>query len=206
MDQGIFISFEGAEGVGKSTQLGLLQEALVASGEKVYTTREPGGTPLGENLRKFLKHDEMSALTELFLIQASRAEHLASEIRPRLKQGQIILCDRFTDSTLVYQGVLRGLPLDDVQTANTLATQGLKPDWTICLDLPEEKLPQRLASKDSQDRFDREELAFHEKILASFRELAKKDTRIQLYAADTERDALHREILSEFHRRFWQHA
>ncbi len=139
---GLLISFEGGEGVGKGTQVALLKEALETAGYQVELTREPGGTPIGEKIRHLLKFDEearnMKAEAELLLFVAARAQNFAERIAPALQAGKIVICDRFIDSSVVYQGICRGLGVEFVERINSFATRGRKPDLTFLLDQPAE--------------------------------------------------------------------
>jgi dTMP kinase len=162
---GLFITFEGGEGCGKSTQSRLLLKKLEQQNISAVLTHEPGGTALGSELRKTLKRKQgfsISPQAELFLFAASRAQLVAEVIRPALQEGKVVICDRFTHSTFVYQGYGRGLDLTFVQTVNNMAAGNLKPDLTILLDISSE---QGLARKRSlKDRFEREDLSFHRRI------------------------------------------
>jgi dTMP kinase len=169
----IFITFEGGEGSGKSTQARTLHRRLSSMGIPALLTHEPGGTPLGREIRRWLKgKEESNPQTELLLFNASRAQLVAEVIRPALKSGTVVICDRFYHSTIAYQGYGRGLPLDLIEAANNIATQGLEPDLTILLDID---VAQGLARKKMRDRFEREELAFHQRVRQGYLEMAKKD-------------------------------
>ncbi len=165
---GLFVTFEGPEGSGKTTQLKALAPWLIAQGYDVLSTREPGGTPVGERIRVLLHdcvHTEMTAETEILLYSAARAQHVAEVIRPALKAGTLILCDRFYDSTYAYQGYGRGLPMEALRRITAFATLGLIPDLTICLDLPPEiGLQRRQSSGEALNRLDRETVAFHRRV------------------------------------------
>jgi dTMP kinase len=162
---GLFITFEGGEGCGKSTQSELLLKKFEQQNIPAVLTHEPGGTALGNELRKALKKKRGSFISpqaELFLVAASRAQLVAEVIRPALEEGKVVICDRFTYSTLVYQGYGRGLELSFVETVNSIATQNLKSDLTILLDISPE---QGLARKRSlRDRFELEDLSFHRRV------------------------------------------
>jgi dTMP kinase len=170
---GPFITFEGGEGCGKSTQARLLQDKLEQQNISVVLTREPGGTSLGAEIRKLLKEKRRSSISpqaELFLFVASRVQLLAELIRPALEETKVVICDRFTDSTLVYQGYGRGLDLTTVETVNNMATENLKPDLTILLDMSPE---QGLARKQSlKDRFELEDLSFHHRVREGYLKMA----------------------------------
>jgi len=178
---GRFITLEGGEAAGKSTQIARLAERLRRQGRLVLELREPGGTPLGEKIRHLLKHDPdgrgMSPETELLLMNASRAELVRTRILPALRSGQVVLCDRFYDSTIAYQGHGRGLDLAAVQSVIQLAVGGLRPDRTLWLDVAPEIARTRLAgrkaaqgSAEPSDRFDEEQAAFFARVAHGFRE------------------------------------
>ncbi len=173
----LFITFEGGEGCGKSYQSGKLYQWLSGEGYEVILTYEPGGTELGNELRRLLKKksvEDIGPLVELLLFNASRAQLVAEVIRPALKEGKIVICDRFADSTTVYQGYGRGLDMDTVTRINTIAMQEVRPDLTIFLDLlPNTGLRRKSASAD--DRFEQEEPAFHERVRDGFLDLARKE-------------------------------
>jgi dTMP kinase len=166
--RGWLITFEGPEGSGKSTQIRLTAAWLASQGMAYLTTREPGGTPIGEKVRDLLhdcNHQEMTSETEILLYSASRAQHVAEVIRPAMAAGKIVLCDRYFDSTYAYQGYGRGLPLDALRQITGFATQGLTPDLTLYLDVtPEVGLRRRTDSGETLNRLDREALAFHHRV------------------------------------------
>ena len=166
----MFITLEGGEGVGKTTQQALLALQLRQAGYPCLCTREPGGTALGRALREILLHgDPLTPLAELFLYAADRAEHVQKCILPALAAGQVVVCDRFTDSTLAYQGYGRGLDLQQVRQLNHLATGGLQPHLTLWLDLPPEV---GLARSGLADRLEQERLEFHRRVHQGFQALA----------------------------------
>ncbi|MFS8782858.1 dTMP kinase [Synechococcus sp. R6-6] len=166
----MFITLEGGEGVGKTTQQALLVERLRQEGYACLCTREPGGTALGKTLRELLLHgDPFSPLAELLLYAADRAEHVSKVIAPALAAGQVVVCDRFTDSTLAYQGYGRGLDLEKIRQLNHLATGGLQPHLTLWLDLPPEV---GLARSRSCDKLEQEHLEFHRRVYQGFQALA----------------------------------
>jgi dTMP kinase len=170
--QGLFVTFEGGEGSGKSTQAKLLTERLRNAGHDVVLLREPGGTPFGEELREALLHghEALTPVAELLLFLAARAELVAKVIRPALESGKAVICDRFTDSTLAYQGHGRGLDLAAIRELNSLATGGLLPNLTILLDLPVDAGRARKHADD--DTFIRENSGFHERVREGYRKLA----------------------------------
>ncbi|MGB0375173.1 MAG: dTMP kinase [Opitutales bacterium] len=179
---GYFITFEGSEGCGKTTQIEALAKALEAEGKTVLITREPGGTIIGEKIRDLLQdpsHDNaISDMTELLLFSASRAELIASRIQPALDRGEIVICDRFYDSTYVYQGLGRAIDMNIVEQLNQITVGSLKPDLTILLDLDAKIGIQRAKSRQSGelDRIENESLAFFEAVREGYLELAKKET------------------------------
>jgi len=172
---GRFIVLEGTEGVGKSTQARLLADRLRDAGYPVLLTREPGGTPIGEQLRTLLLAPESYAMlprTEALLYTAARAQHVGEVIRPALAREQIVVCDRYSDSTLAYQGGGRGLPMAELAAVQALATDGLSPDLRILLDAPVAVgLQRRLAAPQDVNRLDRAEIAFHERVRQTYSEL-----------------------------------
>ena len=172
---GLFVSFEGGEGSGKTTQCALLAERLSADGHHVVQIREPGGTDLGESVRSLLLHPQapLTSEAELLLFLAARAQLTSTVIRPSLEAGAIVICDRFSDSTLAYQGYGRGLDLGSIRQADHLATSGLAPHLTVLLDLPIDHGRRR---KDAdEDAFQREEDAFHERVRQGYLALARED-------------------------------
>jgi dTMP kinase len=177
--KGLFVSFEGIEGCGKTTQATLLAKWLKSRGHRVIVTREPGGTPIAERLRKVLldsKNHSMAPLTELLLLQASRAQHLAQVIIPALKAGKIVICDRFADSSTAYQGYGRGMALEMVKQLNQIAVDGCWPRLTLVFDLPVEKGFARAAKrKRALDRMEQQQIAFHRKVRRGFLAIAKAD-------------------------------
>ena len=180
---GLFITFEGGEGAGKSTQVALLAQRLRASGNPVIAVREPGGTPLGEQVRPWVKGQRLAPQTELLLFAAARAELVATVIAPALAQGSVVVADRYADSTVAYQGYGRGLPLDLVRAVNQAATGGLSPDITFLLDLPAEdglrrandRLQESATSDDGHTKFEQEDIAFHRRLRSGFLRLAKEE-------------------------------
>ena len=172
----LFVTFEGIEGSGKSAHARALVAALRARGRDVVETREPGGTPAGVAIRALLLGTDatpLSPLAELFLYCADRTQHVTQVIRPALAAGRIVVCDRFSDSTVAYQGYGRGLDLEMVRALDARARDGLAPSLTLLLDCPVEVgLARARARAGSDDRFEREAVAFHERIRTGFREIA----------------------------------
>jgi dTMP kinase len=176
---GFFVSFEGPEGGGKSTQIHRLAAALAERGFSVWTTREPGGTRLGEMIRPILlgqRQTPMTPWSEALLFTAARAQHVEEVIRPRLARGELVLCDRYSDSTIAYQGYGRGLDLDTLRRLQSEATGGLQPELTLLLNLPIETGLSRIP-RTAQDRLDRETATFHQRVRAGYQEMAAADPR-----------------------------
>ncbi|TGU71232.1 dTMP kinase [Geomonas terrae] len=178
---GFFITFEGVEGCGKTTQLRLLKERLQAAGEKVVATREPGGCPIADQMRAILldaKNSAITPLAELLLYAAARAQHVQEVIAPALKRGETVLCDRFTDATLAYQGHGRELDLTVIGQLNGLATAGVQPALTVLIDCPVEIGLARALSRIEattgarEERFELESVRFHERVRAGYLALA----------------------------------
>ena len=175
---GLFVTFEGGEGSGKSTQLERITARLRGLGLEPLVTREPGGTPLAEGIRALLLDPARTPgpLAEAFLMEAARAEVVAHVIRPALAAGRVVLCDRYDDSTLAYQGAGRGLDPDLLERLNAAATGGLRPDLTLLFDLdPEIGLARRRRAAGDTNRLDREPPEFHQRVRARFLELARRD-------------------------------
>lgn len=201
-----FISFEGGDGSGKSTQLRLLADYLSRQGHACLCTREPGGTNLGRMIRKVLlevRDESIASQTELFLYLADRAQHIQEVIRPALAGGKIVLCDRFTDSTLAYQGYGRGADLHMLGEMNLMASGGMVPDLTFLLDCPVDLALSRTArriqaersTESREDRFECEDVGFHERVRRGFEELAQAESeRIRVLDASRSVEEVHAQI------------
>jgi dTMP kinase len=181
-----FITFEGGDGTGKSTQLKALESYFHAQGRACVSTREPGGTALGKMIRQVLLEvgkQPIASPTELFLYLADRAQHVQEVILPAIDEGKIVLCDRYTDSTLAYQGYGRGIDLKLLRQLNEIANRGVEPDLTLLLDCPVELGLSRTVQRQSnagsaggrEDRFEREKVEFHEKVRAGFLAMARAE-------------------------------
>jgi dTMP kinase len=176
----MFVTFEGIEGSGKTTQIELLSDYLGSAGYDVLKTREPGGTPLGESLRKVLLQKDLNVLplSELLVFMAIRAQHVEDVIMPALSGGKVVLCDRFVDATYAYQGYGRGTDLGIIGTLNRLVTKGVTPNLTILIDCEVNVgLGRKLIENPQSDRFEKEEAPFHEAIRAGYRKLADEDPK-----------------------------
>jgi dTMP kinase len=172
--KGKFITFEGGEGSGKSTVIAFVKEKLRALGHEVITTREPGGCPFSEKVRKLVMSASINEKAELFLMLAARAEHIKEVIRPALEKGQIVLCDRFTHSTLAYQGAARGLGMENLMAMCSYAQEEIELSASFFLDIEPKLGLARAKVRGEENRLDRERLEFHEKVYAGFKELLAK--------------------------------
>jgi dTMP kinase len=182
----MFITFEGIEGCGKTTQIGRLAKRLASLRIPVLLTLEPGGTRIGKQIRKILldsRNRDLAPLAEVMLYAAERAQHVREVIKPALKQGKWVLCDRFTDATVVYQGMTRGQDIDLIQLLNDKVTSNLQPNITILLDCPVEvgleraKLRDKAGRVKGQDRFEKENKAFHRKVRRGYLTVARNDPK-----------------------------
>jgi dTMP kinase len=180
----LFITFEGVEGSGKTTQIKRLKRYLKQKRVPCFTTREPGGTPIGEKVRKILlnrAHGEMTTLSELFLYEAARAQHVNQVIQPLLRKRGVILCDRFSDASIAYQGYGRKIDPNLVYLLNQIASKGVRPDLTFVLDCPSDMGLKRAVRRDRQkrsnrqDRFEREKIQFHNRVKKGYLSLAKEE-------------------------------
>ncbi len=194
----MFITFEGSDGSGKSTQIHLLEDYLRKNGQDVQLTREPGGTDIGEGIRQVLldmAHEKMHARTETLLFNAARAQLIEQEIRPALSGGKVVLCDRFADSTVAYQGYGREQDIEELKRLISFATGGLSPDLTLYLDLPpEEGIRRKLA--DYQNRLDVQGLSFYRRVEAGYREMiAQEPQRWVVINAGRSLEEVHQEVV-----------
>lgn len=191
---GLFITCEGIEGSGKSTQLARVADALRAQGRTVTVSREPGGTAIGDAIRALLldpRSQGITPTTEILLYAASRAQHVAEVIQPALARGEIVLVDRFIDSTRAYQGAARAIAPEIVRALEQIATGGLLPDRTIVFDLPVKIGLQRVSVRGAQDRLERETLDFHERVRQGYLALARVEPqRVVVVDAAREADAV----------------
>lgn len=200
MSAGFLISFEGSEGCGKSTQIRLLRERLEKSGRRVEVLREPGGTEVGESIRHLLQHAKeghgMTSEAELLLFAASRAQIVREKIRPLIESGAFVILDRFLDSTTVYQGHARGLPLESVRAINAFAIGGTLPQLTIVLDMDTQTAWQRIhATGRELDRMESQPPAFFEKVRQGYLDLARTEPqRISVVDASREAQRVHDDI------------
>jgi dTMP kinase len=181
-----FITFEGVEGSGKTTQIERLKKYLTRRGISCWVTREPGGCPIGEKIRKILlnpDHREMSPLSELFLYEASRAQHVIEVINPLLKKGTVVLCDRFSDASIAYQGYGRQVDVKWIEKLNHLSSRGIKPNITFLLDCPSDVglkralQRNRMLNKEKEGRFESEKIQFHQRVRRGYLSIARKEPR-----------------------------
>ena len=192
----LFITFEGVEGSGKTTQIQRLKKYFTQKGIPCKVTREPGGCPIGEKVRKILlnpDHREMVPLSELLLYEAARAQHVKEVIEPFLKKGEVVLCDRFSDATIAYQGYGRKIDLRWIERLNHFSSRGIKPDVTFLLDCPSDVglkralQRNRTLKQEREERFEREEIQFHRRVRKGYLAIAKKEPyRVKLI--DTRED------------------
>ena len=208
MMKGIFITFEGIEGSGKSTQLSMLNKWLTDHDYDVVATREPGGTKIGEKIRELLrsgsKGDVFSPRTELMLFEASRAQHMEEIILPALNNGKIVLCDRFFDSTTVYQGVARAIDTDIVHILNDFSSFEKKPDLTIILDIDVDESMNRLIKREtSKDRIEQEDRKFFENVRNGYLNLAQNNERFFVVDGTSDANSIQQKIRDEFSKRFF---
>ena len=202
--QELFITFEGIEGCGKTTQIRRLVARVNGYGIPLVSTLEPGGTDIGRKIRQILldrRNQNLSALSELMLYAADRAQHVEEVVRPALKQGKWVICDRFSDATVVYQGLARGQDSEFIGKVNEIVTQGIKPDMTFLLDCPVDVglnralERNRFLTEKGQDRFEREKLEFHRKVRGGYLELARRNhERFVIINAASTRDDVEKSI------------
>lgn len=209
---GLFISFEGIDGAGKSSHIEPLAAAFRAQGRSVTVTREPGGTPLAEKLRELLLHDAMDALTEALLVFAARRDHLRNVIEPALARGDVVLCDRFTDATFAYQGAGRGFDLSVLSVLERFAQTGLapepdlmrEPDLTVWFDLAPDVAAARLADARAPDRFEAQDVAFFRRVAQGYVDRANAaPQRFARLDAAQERQQVWQQLTGVFVRRGW---
>ena len=219
MTSGLFISFEGIDGAGKSTHIDGLAQAFRAQGRAVTLTREPGGTPLAEKLRVMVLNDPMDAMTEALLVFAARRDHLQQLIEPALARGEVVLCDRFTDATFAYQGGGRGFDaamlnyleqaVQTIQAAQSVPNPGAnarvrQPDLTVWFDLPPEIAAARLAGARAPDKFESESLEFFRRVSQGYLQRLQADTaRFARIHADQEREAVWHDVQQAVQARGW---
>ena len=195
--EGLFITFEGADGCGKTTQIELLQKYLEKRGFSTLLTREPGAKGLGVKLREILLNydGEVSPNCESFLFLADRAQHIDCIIRPALKEGKIILCDRHTDSTVAYQGYGRGLDIERINYLNDIATSGLKPDLTIVFDIDAETSSKRVGK--TKDRMESSGMEFFNRVRNGYLEIASKEPeRVKVLSSNDTIENIHKKVVN----------
>jgi dTMP kinase len=196
MEKGIFITFEGVDGCGKTTQIELLNKYLLAKGYKTLLTREPGAKGLGENIRNILLNydGEVSPVCESFLFLADRAQHVNCIIKPALENGVVVLCDRHTDSTVAYQGYGRGQDLKQIHLLNNIATGGVKPDLTLVFDVDIQTSQERVGKE--KDRMESAGIEFFERVRTGFLEIAKYEpSRVKVIKSTDTIENIHAKVL-----------
>ena len=202
--EGRFISFEGIDGAGKSTHIEALANWIRARGHEVVLTREPGGTPLAEQLRDMVLHQPMDALTEVLLVFAARRDHLMQRILPALARGATVLCDRFTDASFAYQGGGRGFDLAVLEQLEGWVQQGRQPDLTLWFDLPAASAAARRSAARSPDRFEAQDAAFFERAIAGYaRRCTQMPARFVRIDAQAERAQVWQQLQSALRSRPW---
>ena len=183
--KGLFVTFEGGDGCGKTTQLNLVEKYLSEQGQNIIKTREPGSIGLGQKLREVLLHydGDVASTAEAFLFLADRAQHIEKLVLPAIEEGKIVLCDRHTDSTIAYQGYGRGENIEQIKMLNNLATQGLKPDLTLIFDVSEEIAQTRVGAE--KDRMESAGNEFHKRVRNGYLEIAKQEpSRVKVIDAN----------------------
>jgi len=202
--QGRFIVLEGIEGAGKTTQLPLLRDYLTSLGLHVITTLEPGGTAVGRHIREVIldpRHKDMTSVAELLLYHAARAQHVEELVRPTLKSGSWVLCDRFSDSTLAYQGYGRGLDRNLLERLDGISTGGLVPDLVLILDLDVETGLNRNSDAGKRDRMELESIEFHKKVREGFHQIVKEKPHAVLVSAEGTPEDIHARVREVVHKR-----
>ncbi|MFD1066942.1 dTMP kinase [Oceanobacillus locisalsi] len=200
MTKGLFITFEGGDGAGKTTILNQIYEELTARGIEVIKTREPGGIPISEEIRDIIHnplHLEMEERTEALLYAAARRQHLVEKVFPALEAGKIVLCDRFVDSSLVYQGYARGIGVDEVYAINKFVIQDCMPDVTLYFDIPPRKGLERITANSDREknRLDLETLEFHEKVYQGYQLIRSRfSERFQTVDADRPLETVYQDV------------
>lgn len=193
----MFITFEGGEGTGKTTQINILKKYLENQGLEVIITREPGGVISAENIRAVIFDNEIDPITETMLYAAARREHYIKKIKPALDAGKIVICDRFIDSSIVYQGIVRGVGVDLVENINKYAINNVEPDLTIFFDLDPETGLKRVSLRNEQmNRFDKESLDFHLKVRKGYNLLSKTRNRFVLIDASKSIEDVTKQIIN----------
>ena len=196
--KGLFISFEGPDGAGKTTQIKMLEEHLKNKGYDVVLTREPGGTCISEQIRNVIldvKNEKMNYMTEALLYAASRAQHVSEVIKSSIEEGKIVICDRFVDSSVVYQGIGRSLGIDTVEAINKFAIDGCMPNVTFLFKISPEEGIRRKSKQGEKDRLENEKIDFHKRVYKGYEELRDKHVdRIQEIDAEKTIEEIHEDI------------
>jgi dTMP kinase len=192
--RGVFITFEGIDGSGKTTQMARLQRRLERAGHRVERTSEPDGTRLGQAIRRLFERDGIAPLSEVFLFMAARQQHVAEKVAPWLRGGAVVLCDRYTDATVAYQGYGRGVDPGAIRELNLRATDGVLPDLTLLFDVPPETGLERIGRR-RLDRFEREALAFHRRVRRGYLAILRAEPkRVRLVRAGRDAGTVAREV------------
>jgi dTMP kinase len=205
MKQGLFITLEGADGSGKTTQMDKIVQFFEQNNIEYIVTREPGGMDLGHKIRDILLNydGEVDSTCEMFLYLADRAQHMQTKIKKALAQGKVVLCDRHTDSTLAYQGYARGLDIDEINLLNNIATRGKKPDLTLLFDVDTEVAMERVGNRAEKDRLEAEGAKFHQKVRNGYLEIEKKEPeRIKIINSNLDIDSVWAQVESILKEKF----
>lgn len=200
MEKGLLITFEGPDGSGKTTQIEMLKNYFKERGNEIVYTREPGGTQISEKIRNIIldnSNSDMCSMCEALLYAASRAQLVSEVIKPALKQGKIVICDRFVHSSIVYQGIARGLGIERVRAINDAALDGLKADFIFMLNISYEEGLKRKAKQRELDRLENSGDDFHKTVFEGYVEISKKDNHIINIDAARDAEAIHRDIVKE---------
>lgn len=198
MTKGLLITFEGPDGSGKTTQISLLKEYLISKGYNIICTREPGGTEISEKIRDIIldnKNSKMSDMCEALLYAASRAQLVSEVIKPALKEGTMVICDRFVESSMVYQGIGRGLGVERIRNINEAAIDGLKADVTFMLTIPYDEGLRRKSQQRTLDRLENGGDDFHRRVFEGYRKLAESKDTIRVIDANRDIELIHRDIV-----------
>lgn len=199
MGKGYFISIEGPDGSGKSTQIKLMKDYFINKGFKVIETREPGGTSISEKIRDIIldtQNTQMSPIAEALLYAASRAQLVHEIIKPSIYEGKVVICDRYVDSSIVYQGIARGIGVDVVSAINDIAIQGIMPDLTFLFDIDPEVALSRKITSTVADRLELEALDFHKKVYEGYKKIAKENGRIKVIDASKSVKDINKDIIN----------
>lgn len=200
MKKGLLIAFEGPDGSGKTTQIELLKEYFAENNYEFFCTREPGGTRISEKIREIIldnSNKEMNPMCEALLYAASRAQVVNEVIVPKLNEGKIVLCDRFVDSSIVYQGIGRDLGIERIRNINEAATNGLKPDFTFMFSISYEEGLRRKKKQKKLDRLENGDIEFHRRVFEGYKKIIKESANVKIINAEKSIEDIHNEIIND---------